>query len=71
MATDIYVANADGSRPTNVTRSQESVDWGPAWSPDGSEIAWNSDRGDLGTATLRGFVMNPDGSHVSKIPIDV
>jgi Tol biopolymer transport system component len=68
MATDIFVANADGSRPVNLTRSQNSVDWGPAWSPDGTKIAWNSDRDDPGGGTLHGFVMNPDGSGWTRIP---
>jgi TolB protein len=71
MATDIYVANADGSDATNLTRSAGTVDWGPAWSPDGSTIAWNSDRDDPGGGVLHGFLMRPDGSGATRIPADV
>jgi TolB protein len=71
MATDIYVATADGSDATNLTRSAGTVDWGPAWSPDGSTIAWNSDRDDPGGGVLHGFLMRPDGSGATRIPADV
>ncbi len=71
MTTDIYLANADGSGATILTRSAGSVDWGPAWSPDGSRIAWNSDRDDPGGGVLHGFLMNPDGSSATRIPVDV
>jgi TolB protein len=67
---EIYVMDADGSRKTNVTRSPGVADWGPAWSPDGRRIAWNSDRG-AASEGLRGYVMNPDGSHPEPIDVDV
>ena len=53
----IYVMNADGSGILQLT-DNDSMDWGPAWSPDGSRIAFTSDRdGDWDI-----HVMNADGS---------
>ena len=43
---DIFVINADGTRLVNLTRSEEETDErSPAWSPDGTEIAFSSDGG--------------------------
>src|SRR5262245_4209052 len=38
-------------------------DWRPAWSPDGSKIAFVSDR----TGDWQIYVMNPDGTKVRKL----
>jgi Tol biopolymer transport system component len=39
---DIFVMDADGSNPTNLTYSQSMDNQGPAWSPDGTRIAFSS-----------------------------
>jgi TolB protein len=51
---EIYVMNRDGTHRRNLTRSRWTNDWGPAWSPDGTLIAFNS--------ATRLYVMRADGS---------
>jgi Tol biopolymer transport system component len=48
-----------GSNPVNLTNTPESHETQPAWSPDGTKIAFFSFRG--GTWTLG--LMNSDGSN--------
>jgi len=53
---EIYVMNADGSGQTNLTNNA-AHDFAPAWSPDGSKIAFSS-----GVSIWEVFVMNADGT---------
>ncbi len=55
---EVYVMNADGSNPTRLTNNS-TVDGGPSWSPDGTKIAFNSQRTGLPLV----FVMNANGSN--------
>ena len=57
---EIYVMDADGGNPVNLTR-HDAFDSAPAWSPDGRRIAFESER-DGGVPHI--FVMNADGSGV-------
>jgi dipeptidyl aminopeptidase/acylaminoacyl peptidase len=58
---NIWVVNADGTNPTQLTTSgQDNL---PVWSPDGSQILFTSDRD--GATDI--FVMNADGSAKNNI----
>ncbi len=49
-ATDVYVMNADGSNRRDLTNDLDYNDFDPAWSPDGRDIAFASERdGDFST----------------------
>lgn len=60
---EIVVVNRDGSNFRRLTRNKSFDDRDPAWSPDGDQIVFVSDR--TGVAEL--FVMHPDGSQVSQL----
>ena len=57
---DIYAANADGTDPVRLTRSQS--DRSPVWSPDGTRIAYMHD-----ASTAQVWVMNADGSDAHRL----
>jgi ABC-type sugar transport system substrate-binding protein len=63
---DIYKIKADGSgQPVNLTNNPEQ-DIQPAWSPDGTNIAWLS--GSDGHWNI--FLINPDGSDLRQLTTD-
>jgi dipeptidyl aminopeptidase/acylaminoacyl peptidase len=63
---DIYVMNADGTDVQNLTTANDGDgpwnEYDPAWSPDGSKIAFTSDRG--GIITNQIWAINADGSNL-------
>jgi len=54
---DVWTINADGADLTRLTHSPAS-EFDPSWSPDGTQIAYRSDRGDESEI----WVMNADGT---------
>src|SRR6266700_3331324 len=68
---DIFAMNADGTALVNLTDSLAYDDW-PAWSPDGSKIAFQSDRSAVADArdTLDVYGMHADGSNVVQLTRD-
>ena len=62
---EIYVMDADGSNQRQLTH-HHGWDGDPDWSPDGSQIAFNSDR-NSGRADLSIFVMDADGGNVRQV----
>lgn len=60
MNSEVFVADADGKNPKNLTNHWTFEGW-PAWSPDSRQIAFAGNRGNAGYQI---FVMNADGGDV-------
>jgi TolB protein len=70
-SSDIFVMNADGSGVRRLTRSPK-FDTNPVWSPDGTKIAFTSDRHLPGQRrrlnnAFELYTMNADGSNVTRL----
>jgi dipeptidyl aminopeptidase/acylaminoacyl peptidase len=64
---ELYLCNADGSNPVNLTRTPDVEELFPKPSPDGSKICFVADEG-KGDAKVRNlYYMNGDGSGRTKI----
>ncbi len=62
LGQEIYVVEANGDNPTNLSNSPEN-DTYPAWSPDGSKIVFESYRD--GNREI--YTMNPDGTGQTRL----
>lgn len=70
---DVYVVNADGTGRLNLTTDEEDIgraasQHGPAWSPDGTTIAFLDDGGrgnEQGDVDI--YSMKPDGSELIQL----
>jgi TolB protein len=61
-ASDIYVANVDGTNVRRLT-SHPAIDTSPTWSPNGQQIAFTSDR--AGQPQI--YVMGADGTGLRRL----
>jgi TolB protein len=59
MNSEVFVADADGRNPANITKHHAWEGW-PAWSPDGQTIAFAGNR----NGAWQIFLVNPDGSNL-------
>jgi Tol biopolymer transport system component len=65
---DIYLMDADGSSPRDLTHGGlNEVNADPTWSPNGTEIAFCSNRG----GRFEVYVMNRDGTRLHQVTHDV
>ncbi len=63
---EIFVMNRDGSDPVNVS-NHSAFDGYPSWSPDGSRIAFASNRAGETAGNFHIYIMNADGSDVVMV----
>ncbi len=64
---EIFVMNADGSHPVNLTHTPKQQEHYPQISPDGSKIAFSVDEGEGREAVRSLCVMDINGKHRRKL----
>jgi TolB protein len=64
---EIFVMNADGSNPVNLTHTPDSDEHYPQVSPDGSKLCYSVDQGEGRDAVRSLWVMDIDGHHRHKL----
>lgn len=69
---EIYAIRADGTEtsPRQLTDNDFEDDYSPAWSPDGRQIAFATDRDDPGGGDYEIYVMNVDGTGQANLTDD-
>ena len=65
IPSEIYLINADGTNPINLTQSVERPDGHSSWSPDGNQIVFTSTKLFNGNALFNSdiFLMDADGDN--------
>ena len=64
---EIFVMNADGSNPVNLTRTPQEHEHYPQVSPDGTQVCFSVDQGEGRDAVRSLHVMDVDGGHRRKL----
>jgi dipeptidyl aminopeptidase/acylaminoacyl peptidase len=64
---EIFVMNADGSHPVNLTKTPDLNEHYPQISPDGTRICFVADKGEGRDAVRSLYVMDINGKHRKKI----
>jgi len=64
---EIFVMNADGSAPVNLTNTPKEHEHYPLVSPDGTKICFSVDRGEGRETTRSLWVMDVDGKNRKKL----
>ncbi|HEY3864080.1 MAG TPA: hypothetical protein VGO59_19600 [Verrucomicrobiae bacterium] len=64
---DIFVMNADGGHPANLTKTPDLNEHYPQISPDGRRMCFVADKGEGRAAVRSLYVMDMDGRHRRKI----
>ena len=61
--TEVYVMDADGTNPTNLTQNADTDGWNIVWSPDGQRLAFTSER----DGNTEVYVMDADGTDPTNL----
>src|SRR4051812_21919638 len=64
---ELYLCNADGSNPVNLTNTKDVDELYPKPSPDGTKICFVADEGAGDTRIRNIYYMNSDGTGRTKI----
>src|SRR6266478_554462 len=64
---ELYLCNADGSNPVNLTRTPDVDELYPKPSPDGTKICFVADEGKGDAKSRNIYFMNSDGTGRTKI----
>src|SRR6266480_3963816 len=64
---EIFVMNADGSNPVNLTQTPKEQEHYPQVSPDGARICFSVDQGEGRDAVRSLYVMDVDGKNRKKL----
>jgi len=62
----LYVSNADGTNEQQLTFTETGANLFPEWSPNGTQIAFMSDR----SGVYQVYVMNADGTEIQQVTTD-